>query len=79
MIQRRWPPLSLVCMVTGICLVAWITYSYIASSPCLVPALEAAVTDIEVSGCAAAQIREVVLRLENRSSQPIRVLGLAGC
>ena len=43
------------------------------------PALEAAETDIELSDCAPGRKREVVLRMENHSARPIRVLGVGFC
>jgi hypothetical protein len=43
------------------------------------PALEAAETDIELSDCVPGRKREVVLRLENHSGKPIRVLGVGFC
>ncbi len=42
------------------------------------PTLEAANTDFELSGCLAGETREVVLRLDNHSKNPIPIIGSAG-
>jgi hypothetical protein len=43
------------------------------------PALNAAETDIELADCVPGRKRDVVLRLENHSRRPIRVLGVGFC
>lgn len=61
----------------GIGLLGWVTVLYLAPSPG--PTLEVAETDIEVADAIPGQKREVVLRLQNTSGQPIRVFGLTEC
>ncbi len=51
-------------------------YSYFAPPPG--PDLEAD-TDIEVTNCYAKEKRDVTIRLNNTSSQPMRVVGLTLC
>ncbi len=63
--------------LAGIGLLGWAAFLYLAPAPD--PALEVAATDIEVADATPGQKREVVLRLDNNSRQPIRILGLALC
>ena len=72
---QRWLSASL--LTIGLCLSFLGAYIYFA--PPAGPSLEATETDIEVSHCAPGRKREFVLRLDNRSRQPIRVIGLDSC
>lgn len=70
-------PLSAFCLCVGVGLSLVGVYAYCTRQAG--PALEAAETDIELSDCVPGRNREVVLRLENHSRKPIRVLGVYFC
>ncbi len=69
--------LSAFCLCVGVGLSLLGAYAY--STRQAEPALEAAETDIELADCVPGRKREVVLRLENHSRRPVRVLGLHYC
>lgn len=73
--SERW--LACFFFLAGICLLAWVASLYFAASPG--PTLEVAETEIEVVDSIPSQTREVALRLQNNSGQPMRVLGLTLC
>jgi len=52
-------------------------YFYFAPPPRA--SVEAAEADLELTDCVPGQTREVVFRLHNRSSGPIRILNVTGC
>ena len=77
MIPLRNRLLSVSFLAVGLCLSSLGAYFYFAPQPG--PALEAAETDLELSDCVPGEKRDVVLRLENHSREPIRVLGMGFC
>ena len=73
--QFRW--LSAFCLCVGVGLSSLGAYAYFTRPSG--PALEAAETDIELTDCVPGRKRDVVIRLDNGSRRPIRVLGLHFC
>ena len=71
---RRW---SALCLCVGVGLSLLGAYAYCTRPGG--PVLEAAETDIELTDCVPDRKRAVVLRLENHSRRPIRVLGVGFC
>jgi hypothetical protein len=69
--------LSAFCLCVGVGLSLLGAYAYVR--PEAGPALQAAETDFELTDCVPGRKREVVLRLDNRSDLPIRVLGAYFC
>src|SRR5262249_14498687 len=61
----------------GCCLILAAACFYFADTP--VQAVYVPETEIEIPDAWAEHAREVILRVENRSYRPIRVLGLAEC
>lgn len=78
MLRNCCTRLPLLFTFLGLCLVAWVGYCSFAPMPPPSPALEVAYTDLEISGCIAGEKRGVVLHVNNRSREPMRILGLAG-
>ena len=73
--HERWLYLffsSLAC-----CLFLAASYSYFAPAPAFV--IHVVDAEIEIDDGYANQKRVVVFKLENRSSQSVRVVGLSGC
>lgn len=63
--------------LAGFALLGLAAYGYFSS-----PAedlLEVAHPDLEIADLASGEKRTVVFHLENRSSEPLRVLGMATC
>ena len=75
--RPRFLWLSAFCLCVGAGLSLLGAYAYLG--PESRPALEAAETDIELSECVPGHKCEVVLRLENHSSKPLRILGVYFC
>lgn len=72
---ERW--LSWLCFGIAACLLGWASYFWFTPEPRLT--VEAPETDFEITNCPVGQKRDVVLRLDNRSSHPLRVLGVTEC
>ena len=71
------PSLSNLFLVVGLVLVGLAAYQYAGHRTG--PALVAAQTDIQIADVEPGEETEVVIGLENLSSNPIRVVGLGEC
>lgn len=77
--MRHWLLFFWSCLLTGLGLLSWAAYDTFGPAEWGEPALDPGATEIEVSGCVVGEKRDIVFRLHNRSTHPVRVLGRTEC